>query len=155
MIPPHFLTEVRPAAHRYARALTRDPAAAEDLLAAATLRAYEKAHLYQPDTDLRAWFFTLLRNLHIQRTRYAAREAFFFSPLDDSLPAPTDPLLAVQLAEVRAALARLPAPMQRIVILATLGHTHQTMAAMERIPVGTVRSRLSRARAALREARDA
>ena len=54
-----------PKLRRYARALTRDPARADDLVQNSLVRAIAKQHLWQPGTDLRAWLFTILHHQNI------------------------------------------------------------------------------------------
>lgn len=154
MTSPTDLLPYLPNMRRYARALTRDPAAAEDLVQDATLRALEKMHLYQPGTDLRAWLFTIVHNVHASATRSAARRATTYVPPEElaRVPAPAaNPLATLELRDLRAALAALPRSHQRLLVLsAYYGEDYEAMASYERIPLGTVRSRLSRARAHLR-----
>jgi RNA polymerase sigma-70 factor (ECF subfamily) len=59
---------------RYARALTRDVARADDLVQSCLARALAKQHLWQPGTDLRAWLFTILHNQHVNDVRHSVRE---------------------------------------------------------------------------------
>src|SRR6266571_3939046 len=66
-------TEI-PRLRRYARALTRDVARADDLVQSCLTRAIAKQHLWQYGTDLRAWLFTILHNQHVNDVRRSARE---------------------------------------------------------------------------------
>src|SRR6476646_4180777 len=63
-----------PRLRRYARALTRDAARADDLVQSCLVRAIAKQHLWEPGTDLRAWLFTILHNQHVNDVRRSVRE---------------------------------------------------------------------------------
>src|SRR5271163_798068 len=63
-----------PRLRRYARALTREPVAADDLVQDCLARALGKLHLWQEGTDLRAWLFTILHNQYVNQVRRAIRE---------------------------------------------------------------------------------
>jgi RNA polymerase sigma-70 factor, ECF subfamily len=63
-----------PRLRRYARALTRDPSRADDLVQDTLVRALDKQHLYQDGTNLRAWLFTLMHNQHVNNARRNVRE---------------------------------------------------------------------------------
>src|SRR4249919_3329759 len=63
-----------PRLRRYARALTRDVARADDLVQSCLARALAKQHLWQPGTDLRAWLFTIQHNHHLNDVRHSVRE---------------------------------------------------------------------------------
>ena len=62
-----------PRLRRYARALTRDPSAADDLVQDCLARALAKSHLWQEGTDLRAWLFTILHNQYVNTVRRSVR----------------------------------------------------------------------------------
>jgi RNA polymerase sigma factor (sigma-70 family) len=135
---------------RYARALAGDRASADDLVQDTLERAWSKLHLYRRGTDLRAWLFTVMHNVHVNRVR-AARPT---DPLDEGLPelatrASQGDALTVR--DLDRALARLPEEQRAVLLLVALEdmsyeETAQTLA----IPIGTVMSRLSRAREKLR-----
>ena len=74
-----------PRLRRYARALTRDAARADDLVQSCLVRAIAKEHLWQPGTDLRAWLFTILHNQHVNDVRRSVREGVSVATLDDML----------------------------------------------------------------------
>jgi len=63
-----------PRLRRYARALTRDAARADDLVQSCLVRAIAKQHLWEPSTDLRAWLFTILHNQNVNEVRRSVRE---------------------------------------------------------------------------------
>src|SRR4029453_4608085 len=68
-----LIDEQIPRLRRYARALTRNPGRADDLVQDTLLGALAKQHLWQPDTNLRAWLFTLMHNQYVNDVRRSAR----------------------------------------------------------------------------------
>src|SRR3981081_4220896 len=76
------IVELIPRLRRYARALIGDRAAADDLVQDTLERAWVKLHLYRPGTNLRAWLFTVMHNVHVNKVR-ATRVT---DTLDDELP---------------------------------------------------------------------
>ena len=143
-----------PPLRRYARALLRDAARADDLIQETLLRALAKQHLWQPGTNLRAWLFTLMHNLHVNFVRQSVREGAMVDveEVSGDLIATTDPTASRQLRELEEAIARLPVEQRQVLLLIGLeGVRYDEAAVILGIPLGTVRSRLSRAREALRE----
>ena len=142
-----------PRLRRYARALTRDSNRADDLVQDTIVRGLAKAHLWQPGTDLRAWLFTIMHNQYVNDIRRAAREQV---PIDvdlvaSTLAATTDPSASRQLSELDQALGRLSKGQREVVLLVGLeGMSYDEAAKILRVPIGTIRSRLGRAREALR-----
>ena len=146
-----------PRLRRYARALMKDPDRADDLVQETVVRALSKAHLWKPDTDLRAWLFTLMHNQYVNAIRSAVRRGSH-SSLDAALEIgrPGNQTEHLELRDFRAALDRLPGEQREVVLLIGLeGLKYEEVAAITGVPVGTVRSRLSRARETLREMMDA
>ena len=74
-----------PRLRRYARALTRNTAKADDLVQSSLVRALEKQHLWQPGSNLRAWLFTILHNQHVNDVRHSLREGSL-GPVEDAEP---------------------------------------------------------------------
>lgn len=142
-----------PKLRKHARALTRDAGSGEELLQESALRALEKRRLFRRGTNMGAWLRTIMRNLHVSELRRCARQA-----------TPTDPdaLLSrvIQLPrqehtlEVKAlhvALDELSEPHRRMLIRIGLdGDSYERVAREVGLPVGTVKSRVSRARARVR-----
>ncbi len=149
-------TEI-PRLRRYARALTRDASRADDLVQSCLLRAVAKQHLWQPGTDLRAWLFTILHNQHVNDVRRAVREGVAV-PVEDVAPMLTvasNAGAALQLRDLERAIARLPQEQRQVILLVGLeGMRYEEVATVLGIPIGTVRSRLSRGRDMLRELMD-
>ncbi len=143
-----------PRLRRYARALTRDVVAADDLVQDCLTRALSKAHLWQQGTDLRAWLFTILHNQHVNHIRRAVREGAAVS-LSDSEPAlrtPPDQTRGLEVRDLDRCLKRLPAEQRAVLLLVGRdGMRYEEVATALEVPVGTVRSRLSRGRESLRQ----
>lgn len=143
-----------PRLRRYARALTRDTTRADDLVQSCLTRALAKSHLWQPGTDLRAWLFTILHNVHVNEVRRNVREGVSV-PVEDAAPLLTTPAsqtASLQLRDLDRAMGRLAEEQRQVILLVGLeGMGYQEAASVLQIPVGTVRSRLSRGRDALRQ----
>jgi len=144
------LVELIPRLRRYARALVGDRATADDLVQDTLERAWAKLHLYRRGTDLRAWLFTVMHNVHVNRVR-AARAT---ETLEEEMPelaqraSQGDALLV---RDLDRAIARLPAEQRAVLLLVTLEEmSYDAVARTLDIPIGTVMSRLSRAREKLR-----
>ena len=142
-----------PRLRRYARALTRDVTRADDLVQSCLTRALAKRHLWQPGTDLRAWLFTILHNQHVNDVRRSVREGISVA-VEDMTPVLTvNPraTAALELRDLEAAISRLPQEQRQVILLVGLeGMRYEEVALILRVPVGTVRSRLSRGRDQLR-----
>ena len=144
------LLELIPRLRRYARALVGDRASADDLVQDTLERAWMKLHLYRRGTDLRAWLFTVMHNVHVNKVRSARAT----DPLEDEMPelaqraAQGDGLMV---RDLERSIARLPAEQRAVLLLVTLEEmSYEQVARTLGIPIGTVMSRLSRAREKLR-----
>jgi RNA polymerase sigma-70 factor, ECF subfamily len=138
---------------RYARQLTRDSSAADDLVQDCLTRALGKIHLWDPGTDLRAWLFTILHNQHIGLARRDMRRRAHRQLLQSDCSGALAPTQGVQLElrDLERALAKLPEEQRSVILLIGLeGMGYEEAAAALNLPVGTVRSRLARGREALR-----
>jgi RNA polymerase sigma-70 factor, ECF subfamily len=146
-----------PRLRRYARALTRDATRADDLVQNCLVRALAKSHLWQPGTDLRAWLFTILHNQHVNEVRRAVREGVNV-PVEEVAPVLTVPSsqgASLQLRDLDRAISRLPEEQRQVLLLVGLeGMRYEEVAVVLDVPVGTVRSRLSRGRDMLRHLMD-
>lgn len=142
-----------PRLRRYARALTRDAVRADDLVQNCLLRAIAKQHLWQPGTDLRAWLFAILHNQHVNDLRRLLREGSDngINNLTPLATVPATATLSLELRDLERAIGRLPMEQRQVVLLVGLeGMHYEEVAAILRVPIGTVRSRLSRGRETLR-----
>jgi RNA polymerase sigma-70 factor (ECF subfamily) len=144
------LVELIPRLRRYARALVGDRSTADDLVQDTLERAWAKLHLYRRGTDLRAWLFTVMHNVHVNRIR-ATRPT---DPLDDDMPEMAQPQGqpdGLLVRDLDRAISRLPADQRAVLLLVTLEEmSYEEVALTLGIPIGTVMSRLSRAREKLR-----
>jgi RNA polymerase sigma-70 factor (ECF subfamily) len=142
-----------PRLRRYARALTRDTIRADDLVQSCLVRAVAKQHLWQPGTDLRAWLFTILHNQHVNDVRRGIRDGNNVS-IDEVTAVATvesNAMATLELRDLERGLAKLPQEQREVILLVGLeSMRYEEVAEILNIPVGTVRSRLSRGRDQLR-----
>jgi RNA polymerase sigma-70 factor, ECF subfamily len=154
----HRLIEQQiPRLRRYARALTRNRERADDLVQDTLSRALVKEQFWQPGTNLRAWLFTIMHNQNVNNVRLAVvRESRMVDMEQLSpMPATTDPTASRQMFELERALAQLPLEQRQVILLVGLeGMSYEDAAGILSVPVGTVRSRLSRGRDILRKLLD-
>ncbi|MER8745817.1 sigma-70 family RNA polymerase sigma factor [Mesorhizobium sp. M1004] len=143
---------------RYARSLTRDRTDAEDLVHDALVRAYERRDTFRSGGNLRAWLLSIVHNAFIDKMRSRRSEAvrveqaFHLTPA--STPAPQEH--SVRLAQVREAFFHLPEEQRSALHLVAIeGLSYQQAADASGVPLGTLMSRIGRARAALREMENA
>jgi RNA polymerase sigma-70 factor, ECF subfamily len=138
---------------RYARVLTRNTMAADDLVQDCLVRALGKIHLWEQGTDLRAWLFTILHHQHVSHTRRDARQRATMGSWESGssfmlLPNQTERL---EFRDLQRAMARLPEEQRSAILLVGLeGMEYEEAASVANTPVGTVRSRVSRGRETLR-----
>src|SRR6202040_2088394 len=143
-----------PRLRRYARALARDVAAADDLVQDCLARALGKLHLWQDGTDLRAWLFTILHNQYVNQVRRAVREgaAVGLSETEPMLTRAPHQGKRLELRDLERAIAKLPEEQRSVILLVGLeGMRYEEVAEVLDVPVGTIRSRLSRGREMLRQ----
>lgn len=141
-----------PRLRRYARALTGDRSAADDLVQDTLERALSRFHLWRHGSDLRAWLFTIMHNIFVNQARSRARhqhEALEADPNAEGLRG-RDPEW-LELRDLASALARVPHEQRAVLLLVGLEQfTYDEAARILDIPIGTVMSRLSRGRERLR-----
>jgi RNA polymerase sigma-70 factor (ECF subfamily) len=146
--------------------LTRNPADAKDLVQDTVLRAYRFFHQFTPGTNCRAWLLTILYNSFRNDYRRASREKTSVAPENfereiethslrsDRPQADPESMLFDKLLdhEVQQALDKLPEEFRSVILLVDIEElNYQEAARALAVPVGTVRSRLSRGRAMMRE----
>jgi RNA polymerase sigma-70 factor (ECF subfamily) len=140
------LVELIPRLRRYARALVGDRASADDLVQDTLERALSKLHLYRHGTDLRAWLFTVMHNVHVNQVR-AARPT---DPLGDDMPELAQRAVqgdALVVRDLERAIGALPLAQKEVLLLVALEDlSYEETARVLAIPIGTVMSRLARAR---------
>lgn len=144
------LVTLLPRLRRFARALTRHPTDADDLVQLALERALTRADQLRADAPVAGWVFGILRNAWIDEQRSRARSARIFSSqgaddVGDAVHGLPDELLSVQ-----DALARLPEEQRSAVALVLIeGLSYKEAAHVMEVPIGTLTSRLARGREAL------
>ena len=152
------IVEHIPSLRRYARSLTGDPWAADDLVQDTLERACGKWRLWVAGTNLRAWLFTLMHNLFANQVRRSARQSRtgLEVDLDDVSDQLADPQAAPDVAlDLQRCLLRLPEDQRAVLLLVTLEDMpYAAVASILQVPIGTVMSRLSRARSRMRELMD-
>ncbi len=147
----HLILEHIPRLRRYARALLGDRYAADDLVQDTLERAWNKFHLWRPGSDLRAWLFAIMHNVFVNQVRSRKSE---IERTMEELPAiavratQSD---ALELADVERSLRGLPEEQREVLLLVAVEEmTYDEVSHALAIPVGTVMSRLSRARERMR-----
>ena len=146
------------ALYNFAVYLTRNPPEADDLVQETYLRAFRFAHRFQPGTHLRAWLFQILRNTFLTFYRVREREVAL---AEDGVPdwdvpmfhdAPDDDSRAMEAhTDLERAMRRLPEEFRTVLLLAEVGGIPlEEVARIMACPVGTVKSRIFRAKERLR-----
>ncbi len=140
-----------PQMHTFARSLTRDGSRADDLVQEALARALANLERFRPGTNLKAWLFTIVRNEHYSQLRRRKFEAHGVDT--DSLPEPSVPPEHdgdLEVRDLNRALAML-APGQRtaLILVSASGFSYEEAAKICGCAVGTIKSRVARARDAL------
>ncbi|MBC9178374.1 sigma-70 family RNA polymerase sigma factor [Pseudoroseomonas ludipueritiae] len=143
---PALLPDLR----AFARFLARDAALADDLVQEAVLRALRAETQWVPGTSLRAWVFHILRNVFLEQMRRRGTERRALERLPDPGESGVPQEDHGELEDLGRALQTLPLPQREALILVGAhGLSHEEAAIICAVPVGTVKARVSRARAAL------
>jgi RNA polymerase sigma-70 factor (ECF subfamily) len=153
----HMVAQI-PSLRRYARALTGDAWAADDLVQDTLERACSKWRLWLVGSNLRAWLFSVMHNLFVNQLRQSAggaRPAMLnIDELADDLPAPASN--PDQALDLQRCLLRLPPEQREVLLLVSMEDmSYAEIAKVTGVPLGTVMSRLSRARVRLQALLDA
>jgi len=133
--------------------MARDPVAADDLVQGCLVRALGKIHQWEKGTDLRAWLFTILHNQHVSVARHAARQraSIESQQCNPGLELSPTQTVRLELRDLERAIAKLPEEQRSVILLVGLeGMSYDEAASVANVPVGTVRSRVSRGRETLR-----
>ncbi len=146
------LVDVIPHMRAFARVLTMNPAEADDLAQEALAKAWQARKSYAMGTNLKAWAFTIVRNQFYSEKRRSWRSTQLDPEVAErTLVATEDPMAAQELNEVRMAMAALPVDQREALILIGAGGlSYEEAAEICGCAIGTVKSRVSRARDALR-----
>lgn len=152
-----LIEEQIPRLRRYARALTRNRERADDLVQDTLGRALFKEKFWQPGTNIRAWLFTMMHNQNVNNVRRDARHSATvdMGQIHETLFATTDPTASRKMFELERALGQVPLEQRQVILLVGLeGMSYEDTAGILDLPIGTVRSRLSRGRDTLRKLLD-
>jgi RNA polymerase sigma-70 factor (ECF subfamily) len=149
----HELARVIPQLRAFGRSLCGNPDLADDLVQETMLKAWAARSRYVADTNFRAWSFTILRNHYFSLTR---RKRFTGDwdelAADRILAAPASQDMCVELRDMIRALMQLPEPQREALILVGAGGiSYEETADITGVAVGTVKSRVARARVALEQ----
>lgn len=144
-----------PHLRRYAWALLINGGSIEpdDLVQSTVERALARADTCRPDSNVRVWLFTILHNLYVDKVRRLSRESDALIEMGGTRPVPIEPnpTAALELKDLASALAKLPAEQREAILLVSLeGLRYDEAAIALGVPIGTIRSRLSRGRESLR-----
>jgi RNA polymerase sigma-70 factor (ECF subfamily) len=142
------IEQLLPSLRGYARRLTQDAVEGDDLVQDALTRAWAARAQFRVGTSFGAWLFRILRNGFLSRRRRSWREITLDRDFGDILsPAPADQETTIFMSDLDQALAALPTGHRDALLLVTReGLTYDAVAEALSIPVGTVRSRVFRAR---------
>ncbi|MFN3766414.1 MAG: sigma-70 family RNA polymerase sigma factor [Aliihoeflea sp.] len=150
-LPRNEVVSLIPALRAFARTFHRDVNDADDLVQETLTKAIGNIHQFQPGTAMKSWLFTIMRNSFYTKIRKSSREAPALA--DDAASRPA--VLATQEwsargHEIREALARLPEQQREVIMLiGVLGVSYEEAAEICGCAMGTIKSRLNRARARL------
>lgn len=148
-----ILAETYPDLLRFCRGIARSRSDADDLAQTTCLRALEKAHMFEPGSNMRAWLFTIAKRLWIDQRRRGVRfphvdveEPAAVAALPPQLPAQEDVVLVGEIGQRFDGLS----DDQKVVIYGIArGNSYERIAEVMQVPLGTVRSKLFRARRVL------
>lgn len=137
----------------FAISLSGSVSLADDLVQESLLRAWANSEKFQPGTSLRAWLFTILRNIYYSNYRKRAREVQDSDGLyARRLTIPGDQESHLDLEDFRNAMTKLPAEQREVLtLIGASGLSYEEAAVVCQVGIGTIKSRLSRARAKLVE----
>ena len=145
------ITEYLPDLRAFARSLASSQPEADDLVQEAVMKGWAARTSFRPGTNARAWLFTILRNVYYSQKRKAGREVE--DPegiISGNVRVPAEQTAKMELHEFRRALATLPDDQREaLILIGASGFSHEEAAEIMDCAVGTVKSRVSRARKAL------
>lgn len=152
-----LLVEEIPALRRYARALCGDFVEADDLVQECLLRAVSRRRLWISQKGMRPWLFTILHNIFANALRRKTRSPIVDRPdgIQDSLVSNENPEESCTMSDFETALQGLSPDQREVLLLVGVEQmSYRNVSKVTGVPVGTVMSRLSRARSYLRDALD-
>ena len=145
------IVDIIPNLRSFARSLVKNPAKADDLVQGALVRALGNLDKFETGTNLRAWLFTILRNLYYSEVRKCGREVEDADgSYADRLTTPPSQIAALELKDFGAALETLPSEQREaLIMVGASGYSYEDAADVCNCAVGTIKSRVSRGRSHL------
>ncbi|MGW9229573.1 sigma-70 family RNA polymerase sigma factor [Pseudorhizobium sp. NPDC055634] len=142
------IVKLIPALRAFARTFCRNPTDADDLVQETLMKALANLDKFEPGTKLKSWLFTIMRNTFYTRSKVLGREApGTDEPVSGDTPMPATQEVSARAREVQRALQKLPPHYREVLTLvAILGESYEATAEICDCAVGTVKSRLNRAR---------
>lgn len=144
------LLSLLPQLRTFTRMLSRDRDTADDLAQETLAKAWRHQQAFQPGTNLRAWLFRIARNTFYGSYRRAWREAPLDEEMAEAVPGPgPEQVWSLELSDAVQAIRSLSDPLRQTLLLVVGGCSYEEAAKICNCPVGTAKSRVSRARQAL------
>jgi len=141
------LTDLIPRMRAFARGMCHDATAADDLAQEGLLKAWTARASYQPGTNLKAWVFMIMRNAFYSEKRRSWRSVPLEQEMAERKIAVSDASAAIELDELRRALLLLPDEQREaLILIGAAGCSYEEVAEMCGCAIGTIKSRVSRAR---------
>ncbi|MFL5740283.1 MAG: RNA polymerase sigma factor [Flavisolibacter sp.] len=139
----------------FAISLTRDQEAARDLCQETLYKAFAYRHHYQSGTNVRAWLYTIMRNIFINDYRREGRKRGVMEEVKRiQTPPPTSSEISIRLHEIHSVIHELPSVLKTVCILYLEGYQYQEIAWALDEPLGTIKSRIHFARKLLQKKLD-
>jgi RNA polymerase sigma-70 factor (ECF subfamily) len=145
------LIENLPHLRAFAHLMARNHATAEDLVQDTVMRALAKRHQFKPGTNLKGWLIIILRNRFFNHVRKSSwKSEVSVERIQDMRSVDGGQEIAIELRDFKEAFQRLPAThREALILVGASGHSYEEAAEIADCPVGTMKSRVSRARAEL------
>ena len=140
-----------PALRAFSRSLCGRRGVADDMVQNALVNAWRARERFEPGSNMKAWLFTIVRNEFYSHARRAWRETHYDAAQSEAVPsAPNEQQWSMELGDMARALRKLPATQREaLVMVAAGGVSYEDAAKISGVAIGTVKSRVARARAAL------
>ncbi len=146
-----YLVALIPHLRVFSRSLCGDRTIAEDMAQEALAKAWRARDRFEPGTNLKAWVFTILRNEFYSHARRAWRETHWDADKAERIAAPANEQdWTIELSDTARAMRRLPnSQRESLILVAVGGFSYEDASRISKTPIGTIKSRVTRARAAL------
>jgi RNA polymerase sigma-70 factor (ECF subfamily) len=140
-----------PALRAFSRSLCGRQGIADDMAQNALLNAWRARDRFEPGSNMKAWLFTIVRNEFYSHARRAWRQTHYDTAQSESIPAaPDEQQWSMELGDMARALRKLPdTQREALILVAAGGISYEEAAKISDVAIGTVKSRVARARVAL------